>query len=142
METTLTLTRTGKQEGYTAGVLFAGNEFLAHTLEPQWRNLKKEVKVAGCTCIPEGVYQIALTPSAHFRRTMPLLLNVPGFTGILIHWGNVVSNNSKSDSKGCILVGERDAPNTLKNSRVTFEKLYARLKEMYQFGQTLSITIQ
>ncbi len=132
----MTLTRTGRMEGYTTGVLYTGEELLGHTLEPIWRDLRTEPKVWGKTAIPEGTYRIVFSPSARFHRRMPCLLDVPGFTGILIHAGNTTS-----DTAGCILVGERSGCDRLKNSRQTFERLYDRLARAAQAGETLSITV-
>lgn len=137
MNLKLTLTRTGKQEGFTTGVLHAGTEFLAHTLEPQRRDLQREAKVKGCTAVPEGTYQVRLQVSPRFKRLMPYLQDVPGFEGVMLHYGNRVS-----DSAGCILVGERAGHDTLKNSRITFERLYERLFEAHRTGKAIAITIQ
>lgn len=132
----LTLQRTGKQKEFTTGVLFVGNEMIGHTLEPPWRDLEREPKVAGRTCIPEGTYRITLRASPRFKRTMPYLESVPHFTGIMIHCGNRVS-----DTAGCILTGERATPGTLKNSRTVFGKLYARLEAAQKAGEEIEITI-
>ena len=91
----LTLTRTSRQAECTTGVLYLGKERMAHTLEPRWRDLGKEQKVAGQTAIPEGTYEICLEVSARFKRLMPYLMNVPGFTGILIHCGNTVADTAR-----------------------------------------------
>lgn len=120
----LTLTRTSRQEGYTTGILHQEEKLLCYTLEPTWRDLKSEKKVMGQTAIPEGKYRIRMSPSQKFHRMMPYLMDVPNFTGVMIHPGNKVE-----DTKGCILVGERDKPNTLKDSRKTFERLYNTLFE-------------
>lgn len=132
----LTLFRTGRLEGFTTGVLYLKGELLGHTLEPQWRNLSQSAKVAGQTAIPEGMYRIELAMSPHFGRKMPYLREVPGFTGVMLHWGNKVS-----DSKGCILVGERERFDTLRHSRVTFEKLFRRLEEASRSGETIYLSI-
>ena len=133
----LTLTRTSRQEGFTTGALYEGDELLGHTLEPQWRDLKTEKKVDGKTAIPEGTYEIRLFMSPRFGRLMPYLMDVPGFTGILIHCGNTVT-----DTKGCILVGMRGVNGTLRMSRATFKKLYERLFAAYEHGEKIMLTIK
>ena len=133
----LTLVRTYRQGGYTSGVLFAGEEMMAHTLEPPWRNLRMERKVKGQTAIPEGIYRVVLAPSMRFGRKMPRLLDVPGFKAILIHWGNTVA-----DTQGCILVGRRDKNGTLRDSRRTFEKLYQRLRQAEEAEDSVRLIVQ
>ena len=134
----LTLTRTSKWEGCTTGILHEGGTILCYTLEPQWRNLKCEKKVMGRTAIPEGTYRVRMAPSQKFRRMMPYLMEVPNFTGVMIHPGNRVE-----DTEGCILVGERDKPNTLVNSRRTFERLYDSLfNQVDEGGCELEIVIE
>lgn len=132
----LRLIRTSMQEGFTTGVLYAGEEMLAHTLEPQQRDLSAEPKVWGRTAIPAGNYRLILAPSKRFKRKMPYLMDVPRFSGVMIHCGNTVA-----DTHGCILVGEREKHDTLKNSRSTFEKLYALLAEADEAGEVTTITV-
>lgn len=132
----LTLTRTTRRRGYTEGVLTdeKGNR-LADTLEPQWRALARgEKKVAGKTAIPEGTYDVVVTMSPRFGMNLPLLLDVPGFEGIRIHAGN----NAEYDSRGCILVGERNAPGMIINSRVTLR----RIIDMMMRERKICITIK
>ena len=95
------------------------------TLEPQWRDLKKEKKVRGKTAIPEGKYKIVMSPSAKFHRNMPYLKDVPQFEGIMIHPGNTVK-----DTIGCILVGVKSGTGLLV-SRVTFEKIMKIINSEY-----------
>ena len=133
----LTLIRTGRLEGYTTGVLYVDRLMFCHTLEPQWRNLAIEKKVRGKTAIPEGTYRIRLLHSPKFGRMMPCLLDVPHFTGILIHSGNYVG-----DTKGCILVGERGDCGALLYSRPTFDRLYQTLEMACSAGEEITITIQ
>lgn len=132
----LRLIRTSMQEGFTTGVLYAGDEMLAHTLEPKQRDLSAGPKVWGHTAIPAGTYPIELAPSRHFKRKMPYLINVPHFSGVMIHCGNTVA-----DTRGCILVGERAEHDTLKNSRVTFNKLYALLAKADEAGEITTVII-
>lgn len=133
----LTLIRTSRQEGFTTGVLCQGKEVIGYTLEPQWRDLSQEKKVRGHTAIPEGTYCVTLSWSPRFRRMMPRLEKVPYFTGILIHSGNKVG-----DTRGCILVGERNTYNTLKNSCATFNRLYTRLETAIKAGEKVTITVE
>ena len=132
----LILTRTTRRRGYTEGVLTDENgKRLADTLEPQWRALAKgEKKVAGKTAIPEGTYDVVVTMSPRFGMNLPLLLDVPGFEGIRIHAGN----NAEYDSRGCILVGERNAPGMIINSRVTLR----RIIDMMMRERKICITIK
>jgi len=79
-------------------------------------------------CIPAGEYRVVLYESPHFRRTMPLLEDVPDRSGIEIHWGNFVR-----DFEGCIGVGAwrgqmPDGSPTIWNSRATFDQLFAAIE--------------
>ena len=49
--------------------------------------------------IPAGTYPIAVTWSPKFRRMLPIVLNVPGRSGIRFHRGT-----KPEHSRGCILV--------------------------------------
>lgn len=79
------------------GDLHLDGNFFCHTLEDEIR--PDGEKVYGKTAIPAGRYKVVLTKSIRFNRVMPLLLDVPMFTGIRLHGGN-----TSEDSKGCPLV--------------------------------------
>ncbi|WP_443115496.1 DUF5675 family protein [Herbaspirillum seropedicae] len=117
----LTLQREPSTKVSTAGRLFLNGQFECHTLEDIVR--PRGVKVYGKTAIPAGVYQVVLTMSPRFKRVLPLLLNVPGFEGIRIHPGN-----KAEDTDGCILVGDAPAPDWLGQSKVAFDRLFAKLR--------------
>jgi len=109
-------------------------EHICDTLEPAWRDLRHgEAKVKGETAIPEGRYRIGFDASPSFKRTMPYLLSVPYFSGIMIHPGN-----SAEDTKGCILVGKRLNVGQIVESRNTFNSLFA---QMMQVAPEEAITI-
>ena len=49
--------------------------------------------------IPVGMYPIVVTWSPKFKRMLPIVLNVPGRSGIRVHRGT-----KPEHSRGCILV--------------------------------------
>lgn len=110
-------------EERTLGKLYINNEFFCSTIEDKYRDLSKEKKVYGETCIPFGTYKVIINMSPKYGRLMPRLLDVPHFEGILIH-----SGNTEQDSAGCILVGERSGQKVI-NSRDTFNRLFNRLEK-------------
>lgn len=79
------------------GDLFIDGEFFCHTLEDEIR--PDGVKVYGKTAIQANTYEVIVNTSNRFQRKMPLLLNVPMFSGIRMHGGN-----DSGDTLGCILV--------------------------------------
>lgn len=77
----------------------SGDYHLCDTLEPPVRPWN--VRVKGKTAVPAGVYDLALTRSPKFGRLLPILIDVPGMTGVRIHRGNTAA-----DTSGCILPGK------------------------------------
>ena len=90
------------REGATLGRLYYRNAFIGYTCEDQDRKMEDnpKEKVRGLTAIPRGRYRLLLTFSQRFGVELPLLVDVPGFTGVRIHGGN-----TPEDSEGCILAG-------------------------------------
>ena len=90
-------------ENNTIGDLFINGKWFCYTLEDKVR--PEGVKIYGDTAIPEGTYKMVLNHSNRFNKILPLLIGVPGFSGIRAHGGN-----NESDTSGCILVAKnRDA---------------------------------
>ena len=136
----LHLQRTERGDRYTMGRLAIDGEPFCDTLEPTDRHLeaatmRPEQKVFGQTAIPTGSYPVVLTYSPRFKRTLPLLKNVPHFEGIRIHPGN-----TSADTAGCILVGRRLHSGRLTDSRQTMRQLMTTLTHRPQ-EQEISITI-
>jgi hypothetical protein len=128
----LLLQRNHGTTGYTAGRLY---QLECFTLEDQ----ERAQKIPGKTAIPAGRYEVIVDFSNRFQRPLPLLLNVPGFTGIRIHPGNTAN-----DTEGCILVGADDGnPNDawLGHSREAFNSLFAKIQTAIAAGQKVWITI-
>lgn len=100
----LTLERVKLGEDFTVGKLSADGKFVCYTLEDKVREEigvpVEQWKVMGQTAIPKGTYPITITMSNRFKTKLPLLGNVPGFSGVRIHTGNTAK-----DTEGCILVG-------------------------------------
>lgn len=95
-------------ETFTVGQLYEVTDYgqspICYVLEDKYREIDgkdvKTWKVQDQTAIPKGVYDVRITLSNRFKTRLPLLLNVPGFTGIRIHAGN-----SSKNTEGCLLVG-------------------------------------
>jgi len=98
---------------YTIGNLYYDGRWLCNILEDPIRDHNKdgdlndpgEGKIYGDTAIPYGMYEIILTYSPKFRRELPLLVNVPHFTGIRIH-GSKSKVATNKNTHGCLIPGE------------------------------------
>jgi len=129
-------------EDYTIGRLSLDGRFLCYTLEDKVREVIGEPvsnwKVQNQTAIPVGVYPVIITMSARFKVRLPLLMDVPGFSGIRIHTGN-----SSKDTEGCILVGVKDDNNEGKvlMSRVTFDGVFGRIEKALLRSEKVTIEI-
>ena len=139
----LKLERKYFKDTYTIGNLYVDGKYFCDTLEDKNRDVNKngkfdngESKVYGETCIPFGTYKIVVNMSPKFGRELPRLLDVPSFTGILIHRGNTTE-----DSSGCILVGENKAVGKVLNSTPYEEKLVRMMKEAITRGEEITIEI-
>lgn len=118
-EIVLHLKRIYKGDKYTIGHLYINDEYFCDTIEDVVRELNSDKdKVYGETAIPEGTYNVSITYSPKFKRKLPLLHDVPYFTGIRIHRGT-----TEKDSSGCIIVGENKVKGKVVNSAVTEKKL-------------------
>ena len=116
---------------YTIGRMYIDGVFFCNTLEDTDRGLMQSMspgeimqkKIAGRTAIPIGDYKIQRTYSPRFKRLMPAILNVKGFTGVRIHAGNTAN-----DTEGCPLVGDNTITGKLTNSRARYNKFDTMLQ--------------
>ena len=60
----------------------------------------RSIKIPKHTAIPYGNYKVILSMSARFKKLMPEVVGVKGFTGIRIHNGSFIG-----DTEGCPLIG-------------------------------------
>lgn len=111
-------------EDFTVGQLSESGRFICYTLEDKVREVIGEPvsswKIQNQTAIPVGMYPVIITMSTRFKTRLPLLLDVPGFSGIRIHTGN-----SSKDTEGCILVGSAwdGKSNWIGGSKVAYSQL-------------------
>lgn len=123
------MTETGNS---TLGELYLDEVFECYTLE----DVVRDEKVPGETAIPTGTYKVVINWSPKFQKMMPRLLDVPNFTGILIHKGN-----THLDTRGCILVGDRISDQILAQSTAAYERLFAKIAEAQARDEEITITI-
>lgn len=119
------------KDTYTIGRVYIDGQFFCNSMEDKDRGLYDYMnvgeigilKVYGETAIPRGRYKVLMTYSAKYKRQMPQVMNVKGFTGIRIH-----SGNTAKDSLGCILLGDNDKTGWISNSRKRCAEFEERLK--------------
>lgn len=119
------------RDGYVIGRVYIDGEFFCNSLEDKDRGLLQfqsvaeilSVKIAGATAIPAGDYKVTRTYSPRFKRLVPQVMNVKGFSGVRIHAGN-----SAADTEGCILLGYNTMIGRLSNSRACVTKFETLLQ--------------
>lgn len=125
----LKIKRIARKSTYTIGKMYVNGVYFCDTLENEDKLFFGKPKVMHTTAIPCGRYEVVLDNySSKFGAKepykslcagcVPLIANVPQFSGVRIHIGN-----SSKDTDGCPLVGENKQVGAVINSRVTFEKL-------------------
>ena len=140
----LTLKRTRGTPVVTLGSLYVDGVFECFTLEDTVRvddpltPVDEGKKVMGMTAIPAGTYKVIINESPRFKKNLMRLLDVPGFTGILIHGGNTAE-----DTHGCILVGNSILGGTIKagTSTPALKALQAKVQKALDAGDQVTITI-
>lgn len=113
------------RDNYIIGQMLINGKFFCHTMEPPHKGAHP--------CIPVGTYNVEMYPSAKFRGMRPIIKDVKGRSGILIHEGNF-----PKDTQGCILVGRNTAVGQLAYSRNTLNALIAYVKD----NANVTITIK
>jgi len=134
------LRRSRSESGATIGELYVDGSVFCYTLEDEVREVRGEPvsswKVKGKTAIPAGRYEVRLTMSPRFKRVMPQLLNVPGFSGVRIHAGNTAA-----DTEGCILVGKGAGSSSVTRSREAYNALFEEIQSAIDAGEKVHIEI-
>ncbi len=111
------------EEGTFSMFLFDSHTFF--TAELPWKNNQ-----IGISCIPFGEYECSIVNSPKYGEVYQVH-DVPGRTHILIHNGNWAGDEEKgfrSDSDGCIILGETRAKihnqKAVGSSRKALEKFH------------------
>jgi len=142
--------RAWRKNGYTISRVFINGERFGDgdkwcsVLEDEDRGLTssmsveevKSLKVPGQTAIPRGLYEVRITYSQKFKRMLPLLQNVKGFSGVRIH-----SGNTARDTEGCLLPGVNNVAGRVNNSRYWFNLLFARIQDAERAGEKVWVEI-
>ena len=128
----LKLVRKYRKENYTIGKLYVDGVYFCDTIEDKDRGLDDAMGLAeimikkryGETAIPYGTYEVEITYSPKYKKLMPEVKNVKGFSGIRIH-----SGNTAKDTLGCLIIGRNTQVGMVTESRKTYNKLFALLKD-------------
>ena len=128
----LKLVRKYRKETYTIGKLYVDGVYFCDTIEDKDRGLDDAMGLAeimskkryGETAIPYGTYKVEITYSPKYKRLMPEIKNVKGFSGIRIH-----SGNTAKDTLGCLIIGKNTQVGMVTESRKTYNKLFALMKD-------------
>ena len=117
----IVLTRDDCTDKRTLGTMLFPDGYVCQTLEDPVR--PSGVKIAGDTAIPSGIYPVTITMSTRFGKLLPLLSNVPNFSGIRIHPGNTTA-----DTQGCVLVAKsRGKHDDIVSSKTAMEQVQKRI---------------
>ena len=123
---------------YCIGHMYIDGKYFSDTLEDSDRGLDnsmsieeiKKRKKYGITAIPIGTYKVDMNTvsplyakknrcySRPYGHKMPRLMNIKGYSGVLIHPGTTAN-----DTLGCLLVGQNKIKGKLINSQATWKRL-------------------
>ena len=125
----------------TIGSLSIDGLFECYMLEDVCREAEPglwvpQLKISGRTAIPYDTYPVTITESARFKRRLPLLLNVPDYTGVRIHTGN-----TPLDTEGCLLPGQTQGRDFVGNSGLAFDALFAKISEAFKVGEPIKLSV-
>jgi hypothetical protein len=128
--------RLQKDADVTIGAMSIDGDFAAWFLEDPVREVPgqpvSQWKVYGRTAIPAGRYKVELTMSNRFKKILPLLIDVPGFSGVRIHAGNTTA-----DTEGCLLVGHDRLAKSIARSQLALADIMTKMNEAQRKGETI-----
>jgi hypothetical protein len=133
----LKLVRDTRTPTATFGKLYVDGRYYCETLEDADVLAAGGDKIPGKTAIPAGTYGVVIDWSTRYRKLMPHVLDVPGFSGVRIHAGNTVD-----DTDGCILVGFDRRADGIGRSRTAADGLMFRLQAEEDRGEVVILAIE
>lgn len=106
----------------TISEVWINGELFGYGLEPVRLADTSSVKPRAIPC---GSYALVMAFSPRFKRTMPHVTQVPGFDGVLVHWGNY-----PKDTEACLLIGKDRGPQPdfIGNSRLAFAEFVDKME--------------
>lgn len=143
--------RIAKKNLYTIGKLYIDGVYCCDVIEDKDRGLKqsmsleeiKKIKVPNETAIPTGTYNLTInvvspkfknrTWAKPYGGRVPRILDVPGYSGILIHPGS-----DQNSSSGCLILGKNKVVGKVVDSQATFKAFMDKL----QGQKSITITIE
>lgn len=142
------LERFGLGDDSVLGRLIVDGQTRCYTLEDE----RRKVKIKTETCIPEGSYKLQLRRWGGFHTRyskafseihigMLEVMDVPGFTGILVHCGN-----TDEDTAGCVLVGTRGIMTAkhefeVINSKIAYRAIYPPIAKALVEGREVLLHV-
>lgn len=114
----------------TGGKLFIDGVFVGYTLEPPKLPVPAKPRAIDC-----GTFKLVVAWSPKHGRDLPLVVNVPDFTGVEIHIGNW-----PHDTLGCLLVGESRGPDFVAQSTAEFGQVFDRINAAFKASDPIDIT--
>ena len=139
------LNRIVREETYTIGEAYVNGTYFSYTLEDKDRGLTSSmslkeimaIKVKGQTAIPTGIYNVVYTWSPKFKRMLPLVENVKGYSGIRFH-----ALNTAEQTEGCIGFGDWLGGGRIVNSKLFTEQLIIMIDVALQRGEKVSFEVR
>ena len=142
---TIRIDRKWKKAEYTISKVYInGRYFGCNALEDTDRGLLQTMqitelqrkKIKGKTAIPRGYYDVRITYSPKYKRNMPLVVDVPAFSGIRLH-----SLNKPEDSEGCIGFGKNDKVGWISDSKYWTDKICRLIETALKKGEKVTLIV-
>lgn len=131
----LTLVRRWFGPHKTISKLYINGLFRYFVLEDLVRP-EGETKVKGQTAIPYGKYPVSVSQSPRLGRVLPLIENVPNFSGIRIHAGI-----DEKWTEGCLLISRSMAKGKLVLDRQAEAEITAIIQNALDHGNPVTLKV-
>lgn len=132
------LLRSDFNEEFTLGTFCFAGKFLGFTCEDKDRHMESGgAKVHGETAIPRGYYRLTVSMSNRFKKLMPEIKDVPGFSGVRIHGGN-----THEDTEGCPLLGAIKTTNGVRDCKEVNAKLIKLIQGVEAAGDECWLVVR